>query len=69
VIVSHQTFDRIKPGMPTSNEADLISNLIIVQLDAPKQWQTMATTLASQVEGIQAVDLQTAYENTPGYSV
>ena len=68
VIVSHQTFDRIKPGTPTSNEADLISNLIIVQLDAPKQWQTMATTLASQVEGIQAVDLQTTYENTPGYS-
>ena len=68
VIVSHQTFDRIKPGTPTSNEADLISNLIIVQLDEPKQWQTMAATLASQVEGIQAVDLQTAYENTPGYS-
>jgi putative ABC transport system permease protein len=69
VIVSHQTFDRIKPGTPTVNEADLISNLIIVQLDEPKQWQTMAATLASQVEGIQAVDLQTAYENTPGYSV
>jgi putative ABC transport system permease protein len=68
VIVSHQTFDRIKPGTPTVNEADLISNLIIVQLDEPKQWQTMAATLASQVEGIQAVDLQTAYENTPGYS-
>ena len=68
VLVSHQTFDRIKPGTPTVNEADLISNLIIVQLDEPKQWQTMAATLASQVEGIQAVDLQTAYENTPGYS-
>ena len=68
VIVSHQTFDRIKPGTPTVNEADLISNLIIVQLDEAIHWQTMAMALASQVEGIQAVDRQTAYENTPGYS-
>ncbi|MEW5720289.1 MAG: ABC transporter permease, partial [Chloroflexota bacterium] len=49
VIVSHQTFDRIKPGTPVVNSADLISNLIIVQLDEPLNWKAMATTIANQV--------------------
>jgi putative ABC transport system permease protein len=68
VIVSHPTFDRVKPGTPVVNATDLVSNLIIVQLDEPLNWKAMATLLASQVEGIQAVDRQTAYQNTPGYS-
>lgn len=68
VIVSHQTFDRVKPGVPVVNPTDLVSNVIVVQLDEPAKWQEMATTLANQVEGIQAVDRVTAYQNTPGYS-
>ncbi|MBM3128176.1 MAG: FtsX-like permease family protein [Chloroflexi bacterium] len=68
VIVSHPTFDRVKPGVPVVNATDLVSNLIIVQLDEPLNWKAMAITLANQVEGIQAVDRQTAYQNTPGYS-
>lgn len=68
VIVSHQTFDRVKPGVPVVNPTDLVSNVIIVQLDEPANWKTMAATLANQVEGIQAVDRTTAYQNTPGYS-
>ena len=68
VIVSHPTFDRVKPGTPVVNATDLVSNLIIVQLDESTNWKAMATVLASQVEGIQAVDRQTAYQNTPGYS-
>jgi putative ABC transport system permease protein len=68
VIVSHQTFDRVKPGVPVVNPTDLVSNVIVVQLDEPANWQAMATMLANQVEGIQAVDRVTAYQNTPGYS-
>ena len=68
VIVSYQTFDRVKPGTPVLNATDLVSNLIFVQLDEPSNWKAMATVLANQVEGIQAVDRQTAYQNTPGYS-
>jgi putative ABC transport system permease protein len=68
VIVSHATFDRVRPGTPNVNTTDLVSNLIIVQLDEPANWKAMATVLENQVEGIQAVDRQTAYQNTPGYS-
>lgn len=68
IIVSHQTFDRVRPGVPVTNPTDLVSNVIVVQLDEPAKWREMATTLVNQVEGIQAVDRITAYQNTPGYS-
>ncbi|MCX7838226.1 MAG: ABC transporter permease [Anaerolineae bacterium] len=68
VIVSHQTFDRVRPGVPVANPTDLVSNVIVVQLDEPTNWRAMAAILADQVEGIQAVDRVTAYQNTPGYS-
>ncbi|MGE5261838.1 MAG: ABC transporter permease [Acidobacteriota bacterium] len=69
IIVPHLTFDQVKPGPVTApNEADLISNLIVVQLRDSSRWKEMASELQSQVSDIQAVDRVTAYENTPGYS-
>ncbi len=69
VIVPDLTFEQIKPGaVPTGNESDLISNIIVVRLQHPSQWKQMESVLASQVSGIQAVDKVTAYENTPGYA-
>jgi putative ABC transport system permease protein len=70
IIVPQLTFNLIKPGAsaPGGDEATLISNLIVVQLDQPARWQEMATTLAQQVDSITAVDRVTAFENTPGYS-
>jgi putative ABC transport system permease protein len=69
VIVPDLTFEQIKPGaVPTGNASDLISNIIVVQLQHPSQWKQMESVLASQVSGIQAVDKVTAYENTPGYA-
>lgn len=69
IIVPHLTFDQVKPGPVTApNDADLISNLIVVQLRDSTRWKEMASELQSQVSDIQAVDRVTAYENTPGYS-
>jgi putative ABC transport system permease protein len=69
IIVSQDTFNLIKPGLlPNPNQTDLISNIIVVQLNDPTQWKEMATTLEHQVTDIKAVDKVTAYENTPGYS-
>lgn len=69
VIVPYLTFDQIKPGaVPVPDQTDLVSNLIVVQLDEPARWKEMATKLESQVADIQVVNRQTAYENTPGYS-
>ncbi len=69
VIVPHLTFDLIKPGTPaTGNETDLISNVLIVQLQDPANWKNMAVAVEEQVNDVRAVDRKTAYENTPGYS-
>ena len=69
IIVSQDTFNLVKPGaLPTPNQTDLISNIIVVQLNDPAQWEQMATTLQNEVADIVAVDKVTAYENTPGYS-
>ncbi len=69
IIVSQDTFNLVKPGaLPNPNPADLISNVIVVQLQEPARWKEMAAVLESEVDDIQAVDRVTAYENTPGYS-
>lgn len=69
VVVSQDTFNLLKPGaLPNPNPPDLISNIIVVQLDDPAAVRSMATALESQVGDIRAVDKVTAYENTPGYS-
>jgi putative ABC transport system permease protein len=69
IIVPLLTFSQIKPGsVPIPNETDLVSNIIVVQLQNPSQWKEKATALESQATNIIAVDKVTAYENTPGYS-
>jgi len=68
IFVPHLTWDRIKPKASLEDEkADLIFNNIAVQLDNPAEQEFVAQQLESQVNSIQAVDRQTAYENTPGY--
>ena len=69
IIVSQDTFALVKPGLlPNPNPTDLISNIVVVQLNNPVQWKEMAAELERQVADIKAVDRVTAYENTPGYS-
>ncbi len=68
IIVPHLTFDRIKPQPSASSVQDLISNMVVVQLSEPAQKKQMASFIESQVRDVQAIDLQTAYQNTPGYS-
>ena len=69
IIVSQDTFNLVKPGLlPNPNQTDLISNIIVVQLNDPTQWKQMAATLQNEVADIAAVDKVTAYKNTPGYS-
>lgn len=70
IIVAHQTFDLVKSQahVPTGTSDDLISNIIVVQLDNPANVKESATTLETQVADVTVVDRKTAYENTPGYS-
>lgn len=68
VIVSTITFDRIRPKAAPGDTQPELSNIIAVQLAQPVDLQQMAAALQAQDSQIQAVDRQTAYQNTPGYS-
>jgi putative ABC transport system permease protein len=70
IFVPYLTWDEIKPKafVDDNNRSDLIFNIAAVQLEEPKNLPTMATLLEKQVGKVEAVDLKTAYEATPGYS-
>ena len=70
IFVPYLTWDRIKPKAfaDDSNPSELILNVAAVQLDQPQNPDDMAARLQNQVGKVEAVDLKTAYEATPGYS-
>lgn len=70
VIVPFKTWDDLRPqavrgGTP---DAELVANVVGVQLANPADWQAMAQRIENQVSDVQVVDRVTAYEATPGYS-
>ncbi len=69
IVVPVLTFEKIKPqAAPGAANAELISNVAAVQLSQPAERVAMIERLQREVSGIQATDLVTAYQNTPGYS-
>ncbi len=71
IIVPHQTFDRIKPQgslPPDGDPVNLISNVVVVRVKDPGAVLVTARAIEGEVADTQAVSLQTAYQNTPGYS-
>lgn len=69
IIIPFLTWDDIKPKASLEGEAnqELIANVIAVQLDDPAAAESMARRIEQQVKDLEAADLRTAYENTPGY--
>jgi putative ABC transport system permease protein len=68
VIVPCITWNKIRPQEMVGGGGELFCNLIAVQLIDPAQTEPMRRVLEEKIKDIQVVDLQTAYENTPGYS-
>jgi putative ABC transport system permease protein len=70
VFVPYLTWDEIKPQgfVEGTDRSELIFNVAAVQLESPENPEAMARYIESQVGKIEAVDLKTAYEATPGYS-
>lgn len=70
IFVPIQVWDQIRPKseQEARSSAELVFNMAAVQLNNSADWQQMAQTLEAQVSGIEAVDRQTAYEATPGYT-
>ena len=69
VFVPIVAWDKIRPKAVAGPGADdPACNVIAVQLEDPAQIEAMRQRLQSRVTGIEAIDRQTAYENTPGYT-
>jgi putative ABC transport system permease protein len=63
------TWDRLRPqAMPGGGSDTPDCNVVAVQLEDPTQIENMRQRLQTEVDRVEAVDRQTAYENTPGYT-
>jgi putative ABC transport system permease protein len=70
LIVPYLTWDKVRPRGTGENDAngEFVSNLVAVKLVEPNRWREVAASLEQYVSDVEAVDLKTAYEATPGYS-
>ena len=69
VFVPIVIWDNIRPkAAPTRVEEDPACNVVAVQLEDSAEIERMRALLQTRVDRIEAVDRQTAYENTPGYT-
>jgi putative ABC transport system permease protein len=68
VFVPDITWDKIRPkgGEPATGE--LAYNVFAVKLSDPAQAKAMQQIIPQQVERVEAADLITAYQKTPGYA-
>lgn len=70
VIVPFLTWDRIRPrGQATYEQNNLSANLVAVRLANPGNKAEVSQRLAATLPDMEAVDLATAYQSTPGYQV
>lgn len=69
VFVPYLTWDDIKPKATLDNMPSTpIFNLMAVQLENPQDFELMVSRLEKQVGQVEAVDRETAYKSTPGYT-
>lgn len=69
IFVPYVAWDDMRPqAAERDGNAEVIFNVAAVQLDDPENLEAMAPLLQSKVKKIEAVDLKTAYEATPGYA-
>jgi putative ABC transport system permease protein len=69
VFVPIVTWDTIRPkAVATAAQEDPACSVVAVQLEDQAQLDAMRRSLQARVDGIEAVDRKTAYENTPGYA-
>jgi putative ABC transport system permease protein len=69
VFAPFATWDRMKPqALVNDGDEEVIFNVAAVQLDPAANPDLMAEILETRVKKIEAVDVATAYEATPGYA-
>jgi len=63
------TWDEVRAkGQPGPSDTPPAGNVVAVQLEDPAQIDAMRQLIQLRVDGVEAVDRKTAYENTPGYT-
>ena len=70
IIIPFRTWEELRPqavigGTPG---AELVANIVAVQLENPADREMMAQRIEDEVRNVEAVDTVTAYKATPGYS-
>jgi putative ABC transport system permease protein len=69
IFVPIVAWDEIRPkARPGAGAEDPACNVVAVKLQDPAQLETIRQRIQSRVDGVEAVDRRTAYENTPGYT-
>ena len=69
ILVPFLTWEKVRPQAGGEvSDSELISNVAVVRLEQPEDWEQMAARIEAEVGKIEVVDRKTAYENTPGYS-
>lgn len=69
IFVPYQTWEEIKPrALNTDPQTELIFNIIAVAAEGSVDFDTIKQRLESAVADVEAADIKTAYENTPGYT-
>jgi putative ABC transport system permease protein len=69
IFVPILAWDEIRPKAQVESDPtqEFIFNVVAVQLEDPASIEAMAQRIEQQVGYLEAADLKTAYENTPGY--
>lgn len=69
IFVPILAWDEIKPKaqMERDPAQEFIFNVVAVKLDNPASREVITQRIEQQVSNLEAADLKTAYENTPGY--
>ncbi len=72
IFVPYITWDKVRPQplstLETGQDPDVSFNVAAVRLKNPSDAPAVSKIINAKVKEIVAVNLQTAYENTPGYS-
>lgn len=69
IFVPYQTWEEIKPrAANTDPQAEYIFNIVAIKTDGSADFDTMKRRLESAVNDVEATNIKTAYENTPGYT-
>lgn len=69
VFVPFLTWDKIRPqGAEVDLRSELVSNIAVVKVKNPADLERMADKIEQEVDKVNAVDRQTAWEAIPGYA-